>query len=137
MDYKLTPASFNVSVPLTTRRSLVSARYVRATYVEEVRYAFALNCQRNLRLSFHWISAPAVADDVMPEGFNFLAQSGGSVYVVGDGEEGEQILRVGQWMPPGYFCVSGDNISVANAHILDCRMFASQKAEEVGWTKNM
>jgi hypothetical protein len=133
----LTPASFVDVAPVLTRRSLVTARYLRPTFIEDIKYAFAINTQRTLELSFWWISAPAVANNLMPEGSNFLAMSGADWYVVGDGQEGEQVLRVNLWMPPGYFCVSGNNLSALNPHTMDTRLFASQRREVTGWMKSM
>jgi hypothetical protein len=129
----LTPASFVALVPVATRLSRVSSRYMRPVYVHDVKYSFAVNTQRTLELSFFWVSAPAVPDDVMPSGSNLLAMSGSESYVVGDGQEGEQVLRVEHWFPPGYFCVSGNNTSALNPHTLDARLFASQEKEVYGY----
>lgn len=131
---QLPPVNFVRSVPFSTRVNYVTDRFKRPTFIDKIHYSFAVNTQRLLQLSFWWIQSPAVANNQYPEGLNFLSLAGLDFYVVGDGQEGEQVISVGRTMPPGYYCVSAYNASGANPHTLDTRMFSTQQVSTVSFT---
>ena len=119
------PASFQKTVSAATRSSYVGRQMEKPWRILDIRPAFAINTQRNLRLSF-WVTDQSSIPDGdanggRPTGVNLMAFEGDSEdYIVGDGEEGEKSIAVQRQFPEGLRpCVEAYNVDGSNAHTLD------------------
>ena len=120
MSRQLDPAIFQETVPANTRRTYVSSRFSDPFTVKNIRPAFALNTQRNLRVTVWVTEQQAVADNERPTGLNLFADRGTRDYIVGDGAEGELNIPIRRNFPGGYrIAVEAENINPGNTHTLD------------------
>lgn len=123
------PASWQQSIPANTRRTVTSKKFTKRFRVKRFRPSFALNTQRNLRLSVWITDGPLTADGARPAGRNLMPDRGGVDYIVGDGEEGEKdVLLNAIGMAGEYVAVECYNVDATNAHTLD----ALVEFEEIG-----
>ena len=117
----LPPVIFVQSIPANSRRVFVSNLITRPFFLETVRMAFALNCQRYLRVTPWVVDVDAVANDTRPTGINLFSTWGGQDYVVGSGDEGGLIIPIGRRFETGRIAFEAYNTDAVNVHTLDVR----------------
>lgn len=118
---RLVTASFHDTVVANTKKTLVSNKIDLPFSTKRIRAAFALGCNRLLRLYFFISPDDSAPTTEPPTGSNILSQLGPQLYIVGDDCIIDFEHELGQRVSGMYLKVYADNLDAFD-HTIDAQI---------------